>query len=128
MVLYLLDFHENIRFSKTLNEYQEQLYPIQKTTISWFTKKIFIEQSRNIPMFNISGTLFRNIHQNFIGNFLRIYCEYLKGMFHEYSTNISLPDWYRHPNMNLDEFKNIHLNPLLDMISRKKINFSAWGL
>ena len=32
MIPYLLDFHENIRFSKTLNEYQEQPYPIQKAT------------------------------------------------------------------------------------------------
>ena len=33
MVPYFLDFHENIRFSETLNEYQEQPYPIEKTTI-----------------------------------------------------------------------------------------------
>ena len=33
MVPYFLDFHENIRFSKTLSEYQEQPYPIEKTTI-----------------------------------------------------------------------------------------------
>ena len=28
MVTYLLGFHENIRFSKTLSEYQEQLHPL----------------------------------------------------------------------------------------------------
>ena len=28
MVAYLLDFHESIRFSKTLGEYREQPYPI----------------------------------------------------------------------------------------------------
>ena len=33
MVTYLLDLHENIRFSKTLSEYQEQPYPPEKTTI-----------------------------------------------------------------------------------------------
>ena len=33
MVPYFLDFHENTRFSKTLNEYQEQPYPIEKTAI-----------------------------------------------------------------------------------------------
>ena len=33
MVPYLLDFHENIGFSESLSECQEQLYPIEKTTI-----------------------------------------------------------------------------------------------
>ena len=33
MVPYFLNFHENIRFSKTLTEYQEQPYSIQKSTI-----------------------------------------------------------------------------------------------
>ena len=36
MVPYFLDFHENIRFSKALSEYQEQPYPIEKTTIPYF--------------------------------------------------------------------------------------------
>ena len=31
MVTYLLDFHENIRFSKALSEYQEQSYLLVKT-------------------------------------------------------------------------------------------------
>ena len=48
-----------------------------------------MEQSGSIPIFNIPGTLFRNIPQNFIRNFLLIYW-YLKAMFHEYSTNIYL--------------------------------------
>ena len=38
-----------------------------------------MEQPGNIPIFNIPGTLFWNIRQNFIGNFFRIYWEYLKG-------------------------------------------------
>ena len=33
MATYFLDFHENIRFSKTLSEYQEQSYPLEKTAI-----------------------------------------------------------------------------------------------
>ena len=33
MVTYLLDFHENIRFSKTLSEYKEQPYPMEKTIV-----------------------------------------------------------------------------------------------
>ena len=33
MVSYLLDFHENISFSNTLNEYQEQPHPTEKTTV-----------------------------------------------------------------------------------------------
>ena len=35
MVPYLLYFHENISFSKTLIEYQEQPYPIEKATIAF---------------------------------------------------------------------------------------------
>ena len=50
-----------------------------------------MEQPENIPVFNNPWTLFRNIPRNFIGKFFRIYWEYLNGMFHEYSTNISLP-------------------------------------
>ena len=33
MIPYLLGLHENIRYSKTLNKYQEQPDPIEKTTI-----------------------------------------------------------------------------------------------
>ena len=29
----MLDFHENIRFSKTHSEYQEWPYPLEKTTV-----------------------------------------------------------------------------------------------
>ena len=100
MVAYLLDFHENIRFSKTFREYQEQPYPLKVTTIvfldpskkmrvtfvghSWNKQRIFL-------YINIPGTLFGNIPRNFIGNFFQIYWEYLMGMFNEYSTNIYLP-------------------------------------
>ena len=77
MVPYFLDFHENIRFSKTLSKYQEQPCTIEKTTIVFLDppknacniRRIFMEQPENIPTFNIPGTLFRNIKQNFTGNF-----------------------------------------------------------
>ena len=81
MVPYFLDFHENLRFSKTLSEYQEQPYPTEKTTILFLDpakkecniRRTFMEQPGNFPIFNIPGTLFRNIPLNFLGNFFRIY-------------------------------------------------------
>ena len=99
MVPCFLDFHENIRFWKTVIQYQEQPYPIEKATTVfldppkkvWNIRSIFMEQSGNVPIFNIPGTLFPNIPRNFIRNFLRIYWEYLKETFEEYSTNICLP-------------------------------------
>ena len=36
MVTYLLNFHENIKFSKTVSEYHEQPYPLEKTTAVFF--------------------------------------------------------------------------------------------
>ena len=86
MVPYFPDFHENIRVLNTLSEYQEQPYPIEKTTIVFLDppkktcniRRIFMEQPGNIPTFNIPGTLFKNITRHFIGNFFRIYWEYLK--------------------------------------------------
>ena len=66
MVPYFLDFHENIRFSKTLRGYQEQPYPLEKTTIVFpdLTKKacdirrIFMEEPGNFPMFIFPGQFF----------------------------------------------------------------------
>ena len=46
-----------------------------------------MEQSGNIPIFNIPGTLFGNISRNFTRNFCRICWEHIMGMFHKYSTN-----------------------------------------
>ena len=96
MVTYLIDFHESIRFSKTIREYQEQPYPllhflIHRKKNACNIRKLFIEQSGNIPIFNIPKTLFRNIPQNFMGNFFQIFWEYIMGMSHENSTNIYLP-------------------------------------
>ena len=67
MVPYLLDFHEYIRFSKSLSEYQEQPYPLEKTVnycISCNISRIFIEKSGNILIFNI--------HEHYFGIFPRI--------------------------------------------------------
>ena len=50
-----------------------------------------MEHLGNIPIFNIPGTLFGNISQNFIENFFQIFREYIMAMFHEYFTNIYLP-------------------------------------
>ena len=46
-----------------------------------------MEQSGNIPILNIPQTLFGSIPQIFIGNFFRIFWNYIMGMFHECSTN-----------------------------------------
>ena len=85
MVLYLLDFHENIRFSITLKDFHRISWrPLANREnyycIYWSTKKnackicrIFMKQSRNIPIFSIPRALCRNFPQNFIGNFLRTY-------------------------------------------------------
>ena len=53
--------------------------------------RIFMEHSGSTPIFNIPGTLFGIIPRNFVGTFLRIFREYIMGIFHEYSTNIYLP-------------------------------------
>ena len=75
MVPYFLDLHENVRFSKTLNKYQEQPYRTEKTTIVFLDppkkacniRGTFIEQPGNIPIFtifseyNIFGISQRNV-------------------------------------------------------------------
>ena len=92
MVPYLLDFLENIRFSKTLSEYQEQPYLLEKTTTAFLDppkkacniRRIFIEQSGNIPIFNIPRTYFGI----FPGISLRIFSEYTGNTARDCSTNI----------------------------------------
>ena len=99
MVPYFLDFHENIRFSKALSEYEDQPYPLEKTATAFLDppkkvcniRRIFMEQSGNIPIFNILGTLFWNIPWNFTGNSSQIIWECFKRIFHEYPTNMYLP-------------------------------------
>ena len=83
MVPYFLDFHESIRFSKTLSEYEEQSYPTEKITIAFLdpTKKKRASQ----------GIFYINYFRNIISKYLRMYWKYAKGMFHEYSANIYFP-------------------------------------
>ena len=87
MVPYFLDFHENIRFSKTLSEYQEQPYPIEKTTI---TKRCvtFIGYSWNnqgIFLYSIFSEHYFRIFPRFS---LEIFSEYTRNISRECSTNI----------------------------------------
>ena len=51
-----------------------------------------MEQSGDIPIFNIPAVLFRNIPQSFIGIFFQTYWVHLMRMFHKYSTNIYFLD------------------------------------
>ena len=96
LVTYSLSFHQNFRFSKTLSRYQEQPHPLF----------VFLDPPKKMHMtvvgysLNIQGIFlysiicehyFGNIPRNFIGNFFRIYREYIMGMFHKYYTNIYLP-------------------------------------
>ena len=98
MVPYFLDFHENIRFAKTLSEYQEQPYPLEKTTIVFLDppKKAcnivgYSWNSQEIFLYSIfPGHYFGTFSGISLGIF-QIYWEYLKGMFHEYSTYMYLP-------------------------------------
>ena len=99
MVTYLLNFHENIKFSKTVSEYHEQPYPLEKTTAVFFDppKKMqitFVGYSWNnqgIFLNSIFPEHYFGIFPDFIGNIFRIYREYLMEMFHEYSTDTYLP-------------------------------------
>ena len=91
MVTYLPYFHEISDFQRYSANIKNSLIHY---CISWSTKKnacniyrIFMEQLGNILIFNIRWTLFRSIPPNFIGNFFRIFREYVMGMFHKYSTN-----------------------------------------
>ena len=40
----ILDFHENVRFPKTRSEYQQQPYPLEKTTI------VFLDPPRKMHL------------------------------------------------------------------------------
>ena len=97
MVSNLLDFHENITFSKTLGKYQHHCYRLQKLFLILYflidLKKciMYVIFSRNITVFNIPGILVQNIPRKFIWSFSRILWEYPFGMFNEYSTNMYLP-------------------------------------
>ena len=93
MVLYFLDFHENIRFSKKLSKYQEQPSPIEKAAIVFldsqkkkrFTFIGYPWNSQGIFLYSIfPGHYFGIFPGISLGIFFRIYWEHLKEMFHEY--------------------------------------------
>ena len=145
MVPYFLDFHENTRLSKTLSEYQEQPYPLEKTTIVFLDPpKKTLEQPGNFPIFNIPGTLFGNILQNFIGNFSK----YTGNISWECSTNIrrtyiclvgnglvrkvttflksSMFDVW-HGSISLQFLKNLKVNRLMNIEYQHKSNSVTEG-
>ena len=96
-----------------------------------------MEQPGNIPIFNIPGTLFRKIPQNFIGNFFRMCWEY-----HEYSANIlvgnslvrkvttfiksSMFDVW-HGSISLQFLKNLKLNRPINVDYQYKSNSVTEG-
>ena len=96
MAPYFLDFHENIRLSKTLSEYQEQPYPLEKTTIVFLDPpkkpsnicRIFMEQPGNFLysvfpghylgiFYGISLGIFPNILGISHGNVLPIFDKHI---------------------------------------------------
>ena len=79
MDTYLQDIHENMRFSKTLSEYQEQPYPLL-----YFLIHLKIQYSRNI-IWEYSS----EFHRELFPNILEIYHRNVPRIFHEkYSRNI----------------------------------------
>ena len=93
MVTYLLDFLENIRFSKTPSEYQEQPHPLfvfldppKKNACN--IRRIFMEHSGNISIFNIPGTSFweysPEFHRQPFPNIPGIYDGNVPRIFHEH--------------------------------------------
>ena len=141
MVPFFLDFHENIRLSKTLREYQEKPYPLEKTTI------VFLD-----PPKNIHGTAreFSNIQYcwdiileyspEFHCEFFQIYWEYLKGMFHEYICPLgnglvrkvtsfvksSMFDVW-HGSISLQFLKNLKVSRLINIECQHKSNSVTEG-
>ena len=86
----ILDFQRH-------SKYQEQVFSLEKTTIVFLDppKKmhvLFVGYSWNITVF--PEHYFGNICRNFIGNFFRIFREYIMEMLREYSTNVHLPGGY----------------------------------
>ena len=77
MVTYLLDFYENIRFSKTLSEYPEQSYPLEKTAI------VFLDPHKKCKKHS------QDIHGTFPKHFFGIFPGIPLGIFSEYTGNIS---------------------------------------
>ena len=55
----IVDFHEYIRFSKTHSDYQEQSYPLEKTTI------VFLDPPRKMNVTFVNYTQEFYIFKNF---------------------------------------------------------------
>ena len=94
MVIYLLDFHENIRFSKTLSEYQEQPNPQEKTTF------VFLDPSKKLRV-TFVGYSWDNkgifLHSIFPEHYFEIFPRISLGIFSEYFGNVS---WERSTNIS----------------------------
>ena len=81
MVAYLLDFHENIRFSRTLTKYQEQPYSLLYFLIYLKNALTFVGYlSSNQGIF---------IYPIFPEHYVGIFPGISQGTFSEYSENIS---------------------------------------
>ena len=93
MVSYLKTSMKILDFQSHSADIRNNLIYYRKLLLYFCCKirRIFMEKSGNIPIFNIPGTLFRNILRNFSENFFRNMLGCLKGMFHKYFTNMYLP-------------------------------------
>ena len=85
MVTYLLDLHKNIRFSKTLSEYQEQHYSLEKTDI------VFLDPPKKFHVIFV-GYSWNNqgifLYSTFPEHCFRISLGISNGTFSEYNGNI----------------------------------------
>ena len=79
-------FYENIRFSKTHSEYQEQPYLLEKTTIVLLDPPKKMHVTFIGYLWNIRGIF---LHSIFPEHYLGIFPGILQGTFSEYSGNIS---------------------------------------
>ena len=112
MVAYLLDFHENIRFSMTLSKYQEQPYSLLYFLIYLKNALTFLDIYRTIREYsyiqyfqNIIWEYSPEFHRELFPNILRIYHGNVPRILHEqYSRNII---WEYSPEFHCKIFPNI---------------------
>ena len=83
MFPYLVDFHENIRYSTTLSDYQELPYPLKKTTTAFHNP---LRNACNIRRIFIEQEIFLN--SMFPEHYFSILSGILWGIFPEYTGNI----------------------------------------
>ena len=86
---------------KKLSKYQEQPYPVEKTNIVFLNPHLkkkrvkFVGYSWNSQAIFLYSVFLEHYFGIFpsisLGIFFRIYWEHLKGMLHEYFTNIYFP-------------------------------------